>query len=80
MSLLQVYMMSDRSPEKIYRTHYIGIRLSVLNLTLFWVGRYIQESPIFDHYTYFSPSKFVINRVCPLNQCVTSHTTMVKMV
>ena len=38
----------------------------------------IQESLIFDHYTYLSLSKFVTKRACPLNQCIGNHmTTMV---
>ena len=29
---------------------------------------------------YFSPSKFVTKRACPLNQCIVSHTTTMKVV
>ena len=54
-------MMSDWAPEK------------VLLYALYWQKALSQKILIS---LYFSPSKFVTKSVCPLNQSIANHTTM----
>ena len=68
------YVTSDRAPEKVLL--YVLYWRKALKLTLFWAGRYVQESPIFL-LLHFSPSKLVTKRAYPLYQCIASHTTTI---